>query len=72
MLSEVIDVTIAHGDVTSVDLGPGISFVDYNWDGWDDISISSSGTRHFQFLKNIGASLLIGPLPIASNNHQAR
>lgn len=72
VMASVIDVSISHGDITSVGLGPGISFVDYNGDGWDDISIPASSTKDFQFLKNVGGTFEIDPLSITSDNHQAR
>ena len=34
------------------DIGSGISFYDFNNDGWDDITIASSTTRNFQFFLN--------------------
>lgn len=66
---EVINATIVHGEVTSVSLTPGISFIDYKGDPWDDISILTSGTRDFQFLKYRGGTFEIDPLPITSDNH---
>ncbi len=69
---DVLSSPISHGQITNVGLGPGISFVDYNSDGWDDISIPASGTEDFQFLKNVGGTFEIDPLPISSNGKQAR
>lgn len=37
-------------------LGGGISFYDYNQDGWDDITISSETGNDIYFFKNIGGS----------------
>jgi len=37
-------------------LGGGISFYDYNEDGWDDITISSATGSDIYFFKNIGGS----------------
>ena len=37
-------------------LGGGISFYDYNQDGWDDITMSSATGNDIYFFKNIGGS----------------
>ncbi len=63
---------ISHGVIENEGLGPGISFVDYNNDGWDDISIPSSATKDFQFLRNDNGYFVVDPLPIHSGGHQAR
>lgn len=70
--STVLENSITHGVITNVGLGPGISFVDYNGDGWDDISIPASSSEDFQFLKNEGGSFVLDVLPITSNGNQAR
>ncbi len=52
--------------------GPGLSFADYNNDGWDDISIPSSDTQDFQFLRNTGGQFVVDELPISSEGQRAR
>ncbi|WP_420600902.1 FG-GAP-like repeat-containing protein [Flagellimonas sp.] len=64
---------ISFGDIDTGNLlGPGISFVDYNGDGWDDISIPASNVSDFQFLKNIGGFFEVDNLPITSGGIHAR
>ena len=52
--------------------GPGISFADYDNDGWDDISIPASDNRDFQFLRNTGGQFEVQSLPISSGGVRAR
>ncbi|MDC6366906.1 MULTISPECIES: FG-GAP-like repeat-containing protein [Flavobacteriaceae] len=63
--------SVSYGDI-GVFLGPGISFMDFDNDGWDDITIPSSEENDFQFLRNIGGSFEILDLPITSNGLQSR
>ncbi|RDY57751.1 FG-GAP-like repeat-containing protein [Flagellimonas nanhaiensis] len=62
---------ITYGDLGAF-FGPGISFMDYDNDGWDDITVPSSTTRDFQFLRNVGGSFELQNLPITSNGLQSR
>ena len=56
---------ISYGDIGDL-IGPGVSFVDFDNDGWDDITLPSSDNRDFQFLRNIGGSFELLNLPISS------
>jgi hypothetical protein len=60
---------VAYG---TINLGAGISFYDYNGDGLDDITLASSSTRDFTFLRNIGGSFVEDNLGIHSNGFQSR
>ncbi|WP_222982947.1 FG-GAP-like repeat-containing protein [Flagellimonas meishanensis] len=46
--------------------------MDYDNDGWDDITIPASSTKDFQFLRNNEGQFEIQSLPITSNGLQAR
>ncbi|WP_208103851.1 FG-GAP-like repeat-containing protein [Flagellimonas ochracea] len=65
------DGEVGYGQIATFH-GPGISFVDYDGDGWDDITIPSSSTKDFQFLKNTGGLFAVQDLPISSNGLQSR
>ncbi len=69
---ESIPTEITYGTIVKTGLGPGISFVDYDNDGWDDITLPASGNRDFQFLKNMGGFFELQQLPISSNGLQTR
>ncbi|MEZ5042558.1 MAG: FG-GAP-like repeat-containing protein [Saprospiraceae bacterium] len=45
-------------------LGGGISFCDFNQDGWDDLTISSEDGRHTKFYKNQQGRFMLEPLNI--------
>lgn len=49
-------------------LGNGVSFFDYDNDGWDDITIASSDGDPIKFLKNINGNFIEQTLNIPSNN----
>ncbi|MTE25346.1 FG-GAP-like repeat-containing protein [Winogradskyella ouciana] len=53
-------------------LGNGISFYDYDNDGWDDITIASADGDPIRFLKNINGSFVEQTLNIDQNNWQNR
>jgi len=61
-----------YGIVTSNGLGSGISFFDFDNDGWDDITIPASANSDFQFFKNTGGSFEEITLPINSEGIQSR
>ncbi|MBT8285548.1 MAG: T9SS type A sorting domain-containing protein [Flavobacteriaceae bacterium] len=69
--SQVVDQVVRYGDVATFH-GPGISFADYDNDGWDDISIPASTTRDFQFLRNTGGQFVVQTLPISSGGLESR
>ena len=71
-LASLADSTITYGTITNSFHGPGISFADYDNDGWDDITLPSSGNRDFQFLRNTGGQFVIQELPINSGGLWAR
>lgn len=39
-------------------LGNGLSFFDYNRDGWDDITLASGDNDRFQFFRNVFGSFV--------------
>ncbi|WP_299368546.1 FG-GAP-like repeat-containing protein [Winogradskyella sp.] len=51
-------------------LGNGISFFDYDNDGWDDITIGSADGDEIHFLKNINGNFVEQTLNISTNNWQ--
>jgi len=69
--SNLVDQEVRYGDVVTFH-GPGISFADYDNDGWDDISIPASTTRDFQFLRNTGGQFEVQQLPISSGGIEAQ
>ncbi len=70
-LSSLADTPISYGSIATFH-GPGISFADYDNDGWDDISIPASDNRDFQFLRNTGGQFVLTSLPISSGGFHAR
>ncbi len=71
VLTEKADQVVRYGDVATFH-GPGISFADFDNDGWDDISIPASTTRDFQFLRNTGGQFEVQTLPISSGGLESR
>ena len=69
--TQIVSQEVVYGS-TATFHGPGISFVDYDNDGWDDITIPASTTNDFQFLRNTGGQFEIQELPISSGGFQAR
>lgn len=54
-------------------LGNGITFFDYDNDGWDDLTIASSSGYPIHFLKNINGFFVNHSINIEMpNNHQSR
>jgi hypothetical protein len=53
-------------------LGNGISFYDYDNDGWDDISIASAVGDPIYFFKNINGNFLTHNINIATNDLNAK
>ena len=65
------DSSVTYGTINTFH-GPGISFADYDGDGWDDITIPASDNRDFQFLRNTGGQFEVEELPIQSGGFRAR
>ncbi len=61
-----------YGVVTTNGLGSGISFFDYDNDGWDDITIPASANNDFQFYRNVEGTFIQQNLPIHSGGVQSR
>lgn len=49
-------------------LGNGVSFFDYDNDGWDDITLASAQGDEIHFLKNINGYFVVQNLSIQNNN----
>ncbi len=65
----LLDVEGIYGDD---DIGAGVSFYDFNGDGWDDITMASSETRDFQFYENQEGQFVSVNLGISSGGLEAR
>ncbi|GGG05315.1 hypothetical protein GCM10011344_02170 [Dokdonia pacifica] len=59
-----------YGDDTTY--GAGISFYDFDNDGWDDITLPASTNKDFQFFRNINGIFTAIELPITSNGIPAK
>ncbi|WP_439152745.1 FG-GAP-like repeat-containing protein [Winogradskyella sp.] len=68
-LASELGVDVVCGDTY---LGNGISFFDYDNDGWDDISVSSASNFPLVFFKNINGNFVQQNLNIPENSHQTR
>ncbi len=68
----IIDGSPVYGVVTANGLGSGISFFDFDNDGWDDITLPASNNNDFQFFKNLGGTYESIDLPITSEGLQSR
>ena len=53
-------------------LGNGVSFVDYNDDGWDDVTITTSFGQQVRFFKNTNGIFTEEYLSIPNNNYQTK
>ncbi|OUR95096.1 hypothetical protein A9Q87_00710 [Flavobacteriales bacterium 34_180_T64] len=53
-------------------LGNGVSFYDFDQDGWDDITLNSQDGDDLRFFKNINGNFVEQFLNIASVNHQTK
>ena len=70
-LTELVNEEVIYGSIPSFH-GPGISFMDFDNDGWDDITIPASADQDFQFLRNTGGQFEIIELPISSEGIYTR
>jgi hypothetical protein len=52
--SAALGMTVSYGNS---DLGGGVSYIDFNNDGWDDISLATEDSQEICFLKNNEGSL---------------
>ena len=71
-LASLGDETTTFGSSVSAIHGPGISFADFDNDGWDDITLPASENRSFQFLRNTGGQFEVLSLPIDDEGFRAR
>ncbi|WP_111682986.1 FG-GAP-like repeat-containing protein [Winogradskyella tangerina] len=53
-------------------LGNGITFFDYDNDGWDDLTICSAQGDPVHFLKNINGTFVVHNLSLPDNNKQTK
>jgi len=67
--AQALGAGVAYGHVM---LGAGISFYDYDGDGLDDITIASSDSNDYTFLKNNGTSFDNDLLPMTSSGNQSK
>ncbi|WP_431109490.1 FG-GAP-like repeat-containing protein [Winogradskyella poriferorum] len=51
-----------------IDLGGGISFFDYNNDGWDDITLATEGSQNLLIYKNTSGGFFILETSLVPNN----
>jgi ASPIC and UnbV/FG-GAP-like repeat/Secretion system C-terminal sorting domain len=68
-LASELGINVVCGDTY---LGNGISFFDYDNDGWDDISLSSASNMPVVFYKNINGNFVQHNLNITDNIGQTR
>ncbi|TYB79669.1 FG-GAP-like repeat-containing protein [Bizionia myxarmorum] len=53
-------------------LGNGISFCDYNNDGWDDITMATQDNDKLRFYKNVNGTFVLDNLNIPFNNSEQK
>lgn len=53
-------------------LGMGVSFCDYDGDGWDDITFATESSAILKFYKNLGGSFFEQTINISGINHQTK
>jgi len=54
------------------EFGGGVSFFDYNNDGWDDITISSEEGSPIIFYKNVNGSFIVDNIIISDDNYETK
>jgi len=67
--SGLLGVAVTCGDTP---IGNGISFCDYNNDGWDDITLPSEAGQPLRFFKNVNGSFTEDYLNLPSNISQLK
>ncbi|OUS00712.1 hypothetical protein A9Q86_08095 [Flavobacteriales bacterium 33_180_T64] len=64
-----LGVNVTIGDTS---LGNGVSFYDFDNDGWDDITLTSSGTNNIRFFKNLMGTFVEQDFNLSYLNYQTR
>jgi hypothetical protein len=64
-----LGIGVSCGDVP---IGNGISFYDYNNDGWDDITLATEAGQPVRFFKNMNGSFIEESLSIPNNTSQMK
>jgi len=54
------------------EFGGGVSFCDYNNDGWDDITVSSEEGKPIMFYKNVNGSFVEDNINISDDNYETK
>jgi type IX secretion system substrate protein/ASPIC/UnbV protein/VCBS repeat protein len=54
------------------EFGGGISFFDYNKDGWDDLTISSESGKPIKFYKNNNGTFIVDNINMPTNNSETK
>lgn len=54
------------------EFGGGVSFYDYNGDGWDDITVSSGAGNPIHFYKNVNGLFVVDDIIISNSNFETK
>ncbi len=68
-MSEVLGIEMTYGNG---EYGGGVSFCDYNNDGWDDITVSSEIGMPIKFYKNVNGLFVLDNMSIPDDNFETK